>query len=291
MESDSNYLMLNGEAVPVDEAAISPVMNGLYHGTGAFETFLSDAGSIFRFKEHLERLNAGLKFLGFEKDSFMRAESLRKDVDQLLKLNGMDQKKARVRIQVSEAGSGGYESGKPMESVCIITADELAQRASQSVRLVTSPVCVVPSECRPAKFKLSNMLHYRDAMRRARSAGADDALMCTTQGAVAESAIANLFWLKNHIIYTPSEDCDILPGIMRGALIDLLEKSLSDQFQIRQGKYSPADLSDADCIWLTNSVRGLLPVAALDEKPFKTDHPAFILVREKMQHYVRTNSE
>jgi len=287
----SRYLMLNGEIVPAEEARISPEMNGLYHGTGAFETMLSDRGAIFRFEDHTNRLNAGLEYLGFENEVYQNAKSLRRNVDRLLNRNGLQKKRSRVRIQVSEAGAGGYSAPGPLRSLTLITTDELPDVAGKPVRLVTSPVRVVPSACRPARLKLSNMLHYRDAMRRAKSGGADDALMCTMDGSVAESSIGNIFWIKESVIRTPSAACDILPGIMRGALLQMVEESMSDQFQTEEGVFHPDELLHADCVWLTNSVRGLMPVAQLDETHFETDHPAFISIQKKMIGYMKAGSE
>lgn len=289
----SRYLMLNGETISAGEARVSPEMNGLYHGTGAFETMLSDAGGIFRFSDHIDRLHDGLNYLGIEtgKEPRLYTKSLRQDVDRLLKVNGLDKKRVRIRIQVSEAGTGGYSAGAPPRTLTLITADGLADTAGKSVRLVTSPVRVVPSACRPARLKLSNMLHYRDAMRRAKSLGADDALMYNTEGMIAESAIANLFWLKNGVVRTPSAACDILPGIMRRALLQMVEESMSDQLQTEEGVFRPEELHSADCVWLTNSVIGLVPVAQLDETHFETEHPAFLFIQKKMFNYMKAGSE
>ncbi|MDX1590823.1 MAG: aminotransferase class IV, partial [Balneolaceae bacterium] len=127
MGNPSNFLMLNGDAVPSGQASISPEINGLYHGTGAFETFFSEDGSIFRFREHIERLHAGLSYLGFQKENVPEEASLRLNVDELLKLNGLQNNRARIRIQVSEAGTGGYSSNGNLQCITLITAEELSE--------------------------------------------------------------------------------------------------------------------------------------------------------------------
>lgn len=289
--SRPRYLILNGETLPAGEARISPEMNGLYHGSGAFETMLSNRGAIFRFADHVNRLHAGMNYLGLENGTHQNSKRLRKDVDRLLKMNGLENKRARIRIQVSETAAGGYSSLSALRSLTLITADELPDTAGDPVRLVTSPVRVVPSVCRPAAFKLSNMLHYRDAMRRAKREGADDALMYTMDGMIAESAIANIFWLRDGIIRTPSIACDILPGIMRNALLEIIKDEFEERIQVEEGEFGPEELHGADCIWLTNSLRGMWPVVQLDEVSFEAENPVFLSIQKKMLHYIKETSE
>ncbi|PWN06353.1 aminotransferase class IV [Rhodohalobacter mucosus] len=289
--TDSGYVMLNGKILPRDGARISPEMNGIYHGTGAFETMLSDRGAIFRFEDHVQRLQRGLQYLELQSDAFQDAEYLRGDVEKLLDANGLQEKRSRVRIQVSEAGDGGYSTQAPLPGITLITADELPDAAVNPVRLVTSPVRTIPSASRPAELKLSNMLHYRDAMRRAKRKGADDALLLSTGGRVAETAIANIFWFRKGIIRTPSPACDILPGIMRDALKRMVKESFVEQFEMEEGGFHPEDLHGAECAWITNSVRGITPVSSLDETNFETEHPSFMYLKKKMSGYIKAGLE
>lgn len=291
MGKQERFISLNGEIRPAGDAAVSPEMNGLYHGTGAFETFLSDKGRIFRYAEHMDRLNRGLKYLGFNRTVFIQPEKIRIFINQLLDANGLQMKKVRVRVQISDSGTGGYNSEPPDEPLQVITADgQLPSGNNNALILKSSGVCVVPSACKPANLKLSNMLHYRDAMRQARKHGADDALMCTTDGFVAESSVANVFWYKDGQVFTPSADCDILPGIMRNALVELIDEGSVEEIKLNQGRFKPDEIHSAECIWLTNSVMGMVPVSALDHRKFKSDHYVFRLLQERLKNHISETS-
>jgi branched-subunit amino acid aminotransferase/4-amino-4-deoxychorismate lyase len=292
MAEQKRYVYLNGDIRPVPEASVSPEMNGLYHGTGAFETFLTDRGAIFRYGDHIHRLNRGLEYLGLARVFQADPDRLRSAINELLDANRLGDKRARVRIQISDSGSGGYasdsDSGLPL---ILITSDELRPAGKDSLKLKSTGVCVVPAACKPANLKLSNMLHYRDAMRQARKEGADDALMCTTGGLVAESSIANIFWYQNGMVCTPSADCDILPGIMRNALIDWMDGSTNHELKVMEGRFKPDKLRTAECVWLTNSVMGMVPVSDIDGQMYDVNHPSFRLIYRQLQTHIAETSE
>lgn len=281
MSNNNKYVNLNGSILQEDKALIFPGQSGFYYGTGCFETFRADKGRIFRFDSHIQRLYSGLKYLGVPKRLLPSRESLSKQIFELLEANSLVQSDARVRIQISIDEREGY---KIVDNIALNQLIETKKRSGtlQSAKLVLAHTRVVPSICKPAQFKLSNMLHYRNAYREAQKQGADDALMLTVNGYVAETSIANIFWKRGGEIFTPSENCDLLPGIMRNTLIKILQEDVS--LQIRKGEYSLSDIKQADLVWLTNSVSEIQPVKQIDEKKFTTDDSYYNLLRERLQN-------
>ncbi|MEX0823185.1 MAG: aminotransferase class IV, partial [Balneolaceae bacterium] len=114
-----------------------------------------------------------------------------------------------------------------------------------------------------------NMLHYRNAFREAKSAGSDDALLLTVNQNIAETSIANIFWKKGTEVYTPSAECDILPGITRNTVCEMLS-GLSN-INIHEGRYMEDAIYDADTAWTTNSIAGICEVTQLNDYTFNTD--------------------
>jgi branched-chain amino acid aminotransferase len=102
------------------------------------------------------------------------------------------------------------------------------------------------------------------AAREAAAQGAEDALMLNTKGAVACSTIANLFLLKGQSLITPARDQGILTGVMRQALIHSAARL---GLSVEERAVKPAELKKADAVFLTNSLRFIRPVTALDGKP------------------------
>lgn len=274
------FVSVNGELISPREANIPAVSSGLFYGAGCFETMRYETSGIFKFQEHVDRLNRGLAYLDVPELIFTEEETLLKEITGLIQKNGLRNKTVRVRVQASLLETKGYQKDEEFSVVRIITCKEIPEIKPESFKLVTSDICVVPDDCRPANLKLSNMLHYRKAFRQAKQAGADDALMLTVNGYVAESSIANLFWKKGKNIFTPSADCDILPGIMRNCVIEIVKNT--DGLNLKQGTFFPSELADAESIWLTNSVQEIRPVGEIDGKTLPVDFKFVEMLKEAL---------
>jgi branched-subunit amino acid aminotransferase/4-amino-4-deoxychorismate lyase len=279
--------MLNGLCVPEEEAKIPAVTSGLYYGAGCFETFLAENGRIFKFHEHIERLNRGLGYLGVSDDNFIDADKIPGQIKTLLAKNNLSEKPARIRIQVSLADKSGY-SIKENPSLVVIISSQLADKKSNSKKLILSEKSVVPTSARPSDLKLSNMLHYRQAFREAEEKGADDSVMLSSNGFVAETSIANMFWMKDEKIFTPSVDCDILPGIMRNSIIEILKQKMN--YSVKEDRFSMDELLKADIVWLTNSVVGFAPVSGIENISFRIESEFYQDLKKQLRTYKEENS-
>ena len=91
-------------------------------------------------------------------------------------------------------------------------------------------------------------------------------IFLNTKGQLAEGSLSNLFFIKAGTVYTPADDCGLLPGIMRDKVLDLLKENL---ISCEQGCFSLEQLLDADEVFVTNSLMEIMPVHTIDEKTFK----------------------
>lgn len=286
MTKKNRYIWANGKMVRDSDPVLRPETKGLMYGAGCFETLRSYKGKFLHLNLHLERLIKGMEYLDIDPGEQFPADQLRVSIQRLLAENGLSDQDAIVRIQVSDAGMRGYRSNREIQPNVIITTSPLNDRIGQ-YRLSTVSQRVVPSASRPADLKLSNTLHFMQAWREAQKNGADDALMLTSKGMVAESAIANIFWKKGDTIFTPSRDCDILPGLVRQILLELLTRS--PNYHVQEDKFLPADLLDADIVWLTNSVRQILPVASVDGHDFPVETQFYEDLKNAFHLYKEVN--
>lgn len=286
MNNSTNYIILNGELIPEKDAKIPAVTSGLYYGAGAFETFLFESGKIFKFEEHVERLNAGLGYLGVLKNEGVASDLILNQIKKLLKKNNLLEESVRIRIQVSLAEKSGYSLRDDLSLFTIISSSS-ANKVQKSKTLILAENSVVSSSARPAQFKLSNMLHYRQAFREAEQKGADDAVLLNAHGFVAETSIANIFCLKDGNVFTPSIECDILPGIMRNSIIDILKNRM--QFEVKEGKFSLDELMEADSVFITNSAIDFIPVAKFEDVLFDTEISFYSDLRDQLSAYKEIN--
>lgn len=282
MSNHPPYVCLNGKIIKQSEALIPANNSALYYGTGCFETLLVEQSAFFKLKEHIDRLNRGMAYLSGNKVDPLTVNQMKRDTLRLINENHLEQETVKVRIQFSLMEESGYSESENPKTFLLITVS----RASESVKPLTVTIAetrVVPGNSKPADLKLSNMLHYRQAWREAKSAGMDDAILLTAEDYLAETSIGNLFWKKEDEVYTPSTDCDILPGIMRNSLIDILTNKMS--LRVNERKYRLNELKTAESVWMTNSVREVQEISKIDEQGFETDQPFMSELRNWLIEY------
>lgn len=275
------FVSVNGKAVEKRHALIPAVSDGLFYGAGCFETLKSYRGSFLHFDKHADRLNAGIKYLTGTTDDYYSSDTLRKEVDLLLKANKLNDEDSVVRIQASLSDRMSYRVSENFNIMMIITSEKI-KPITGSLKLGTSDISVVPSGCKPSHLKLSNMLHYREAGIKAKNSGYDDALMFTINSHIAETSIGNLFWENDGVVYTPSTVCDILPGIMRSVVIEILNK-LNVPFN--EGEYSQPEVMKSRQVWITNSVREIVKVSKIDGQKFAADNGIFTRIIHEFKRY------
>ncbi len=282
MSKNPDYVCLNGNIIKQGEALIPANNSALYYGTGCFETFLVEQSSFFKLKEHIDRLNRGMAYLSGNKVDSLAVDQMKRDTLRLIKENHLEQEKVKVRIQFSLMEESGYSESENPKSFLLVTGAKV-KKPVKPLSVTIADTRVVPATSKPADLKLSNMLHYRQAWREAKSAGMDDAILLTAEEYLAETSIGNLFWKKADEIYTPSTDCDILPGIMRNSLIDILTNKMS--LRVNEGKYRLNELKTAESVWMTNSLREVQEISKIDEQGFETDQPFMSELRNWLIEY------
>lgn len=283
MADSAEYVLFDGKMIRKQDAKISVGTAGLFYGAGCFETFSADQNRIFNYSAHIERLNGGLKYLGVVENHLLEKTEIRNHISKLIKKNSLSDKPARVRIQISLMDEGGYYVDKNIPPVVYITASA-EKEVKKELTLKRVNTRVVPASAKPSKFKLSNMLHYRKASQEAREDGFDDGLMLTTSDFIAETSISNLFWIRGKVVYTPSEDCDILPGIMRHAVVGVIADS--NEYSIKTGKFELSEIDQAEAVWCTNSVMNIVPVSKIDGRSYDVNHPIFDELRHSLNSYI-----
>jgi len=272
---------VNGKIVPMEEAFIPAVTDGLFYGAGCFETFICYNGKFLHLEKHVHRLNEGIFYLTGTDGHFCSPTGIKKEIRKLLEEGKLANEDTIIRIQAFLSGRTGYQRSKSHRVQTVITASKLEGMTGHQT-LATSDIHVIPASCKPAHLKLSNMLHYRQAGISAKNKGAGDALMLTVHGNIAETSIGNLFWEAGQTVYTPSVKCDILPGIMRSVVIKILNKM---GITVREGEYSREDILDCTQVWFTNSVREIVQVSRIDGQSFKTDTAFMKQLKQELNLY------
>ena len=132
-----------------------------------------------------------------------------------------------------------------------VVAGERPVGSTARVRLITSKVVH-----RPYPHKLVDRERFDRALAEAKAVGADDGLLLTVGGQVAETAIWGVFWWEDGRVAAPALDIGILPSVARariGEMVGGIEERKATLEEIR-----------GRSLFVANSVRGVVPVATLD---------------------------
>lgn len=261
-------IVVDGLFKDSDEPAVPASSRGLMYGEGCFETFRTYRGQTFYLDDHIKRLQDGLTFLGLFQPDELEGKPLKRLLYRLLDKNNLLHRDAIVRLQVWGEGGRGYGRNNSGETHFSLLASECPDKFDPP-KLVTVDTRRIPSESLSSDFKFTNGINYIVAAREAEQEGGDDALMQTIDGWVSETTIANIFWLKEGTVFTPSRSCDILPGITRKIVIYLSERM---GMTVEEGLYPLEEIKDAEAVWVCNSVREVLSVKAINRKTYSRDH-------------------
>ena len=280
-------VMINGVEVSVSDIGENLFSSALFYGTGCFETIRFEKDRILRFDDHMNRLQRGLNYLELPNHLLPEKEILFQKISQIIDEGELNGEMAKIRVQCSLLENNGYHLDSDVQLLTHIRVNRY-KKASHAIKLLTAKTRVIPSDSRPSDLKLSNMLHYRSAYREAVKQNYDEALMLTLDGHIAETSMANIFWAMGNRVYTPSKDCSILPGIMRGVTIELIKRS--DNLTIEEGIFKPDSLLNADLVWLSNSVIELQPVLSIDNTGLKCNEILLKEINSAIQDHNWSNS-
>lgn len=285
MAKHNNWIVYDGDIVAGDQPVVPAVSRGLMYGDGIFETFRTYAGQTFLLDKHLQRLFEGMSILGLQDESHITS-GIRLLVDQLLGKNNLADTDAIVRLQVWRGGARGYHPTEDAGTHFSITASACPDTFANP-SLATVSHRRIPSEALPSTVKFTNGINYILAAREAAEQGGDDALMQTVGGWISETTIANVFWAKGSTIFTPSTNCDLIPGITRRVVINLIEGNSS--WKLQEGQFELDHLLDADVAWICNSVREVLPVRKVDFSSFSVGNLLFSDLKQAFSSYRNAN--
>jgi aminodeoxychorismate lyase len=268
-------VFMNGQIVPEEQAMVSVFDRGFLYGDGLFETIPVYGGRPFRWAQHLERLTRGAEFLNISLP--YSPKELRKFAAELIERN--QQPGGLVRLNVSRGtGPRGYSPKGADSPVVVMTLHPPATAEPQSPirwRLVTSAYRL-PTTDPLASFKTTNKLLQIIVRAEAEAADADDALLLNTNGEVAETSRANVFWVYRDTIYATPSGRGALPGITRAVVLELCQALA---LPTNKKVIKPESLRNSEAIFLTLSSLGIVSVSSLDGEPIN-DSPLVDKLRQ-----------
>jgi branched-subunit amino acid aminotransferase/4-amino-4-deoxychorismate lyase len=216
----------------------------LLRGRSVFETARVYGGRPFLLDRHLARFAISAQRLRLPAPDAAECEQLAE-----LVINACDEKNLGLRL---------YWTGQTLVATAAPIDPELEALRARGLRLMAVPWATGTLASAKSMSYAENMAAQDTAV----AAGADDALLIADDGTVLEAPTANIWWREGERLVTPSLDLPILAGVTRGLLLEIAER------ETIQGVFPLARLLDADEVFVSASIREVMPVAAVDDSAF-----------------------
>jgi branched-chain amino acid aminotransferase len=260
------YFIYNGKTYKEESAILSGNNRGLRYGDGLFETIKSIKGNLQFIDEHFARLWKGLQVLQFSIPKHFTPDYLEDEISLLLKKNSHD-KLARIRLTVFRGDGGLYDEINHKPNLLIQTWALPGDTGEwNSNGLVLGMYTAVKKSCDLlSNLKHNNFLPYSMAAIHAKSQKWNDAVLQNTEGGLCDTTMANIFLIKNEVIYTPALAQGCIAGITRKFLINRLTAA---NYKLIENRLSVEDLLAADEVFLTNSIYNLRWVQNFGDKKY-----------------------
>lgn len=263
---------VNGVLTDEGGATVSVFDHGFLYGEGVYETLRTYNRRPFLLDRHLARLRASaasialrvplddLTFRGLIRDTMAAVDTPGERYIRILLTRGV--------------GELSYDPAAcPTPTVVIIarshteTPPDLAARGATIV--LSSVLRNHPNAVSP-RIKSNNLLNNALAMQEALRAGADEALMCSYKGELAECAQSNIFLVRNGEALTPPLATGLLEGVTRNFVFEV---GAEVGIPVREQTLRVADLDTADELFLTGTTREVLAVTRVADRAVGTGAP------------------
>lgn len=290
----SEFIWMDGQMVPYDQATVHFINPTLHYGLGVFEgirCYKTPKGAgVFRLREHMERFIESIHILGIIDIPYSVEQLVSATLDTIRK-NGFDE--CYIRPLMYLDGPLGLDMDKSQVRIGIASWEwgpYLGEEAVRSgIHMMVSSFTRLHPNINMTKSKVSgNYVNSMLVKTLALRSGYDEAVIMDPQGYVAECTGENLFMVRKGVIYTPPLAL-VLEGITRDAII-ILAKELG--YDVIEKQITRDQLYIADEIFITGTAAEVVGVRRLDYREIGNGKlgPVTIKIIEAYQDAIHGNS-
>jgi branched-subunit amino acid aminotransferase/4-amino-4-deoxychorismate lyase len=260
-------IYLNRTMVEATKARVAPVSSAMLYGRGVFTTLAIYNSKPFLWTKHWERLVTHAGKLGIDL-SGLTEKNVGDALCKLIAVNQVTHGRARA-ILLARSGRDVWKT-KPTgakNTDLIIMTGEPHKKPASGLSLAVSPHRL--STFSPTTgIKSLNYLDHVLSWEEAQSRDFDEAVMLNERGEIVSGTLANIFWVTNGAIHTPTLSTGAMAGVTRECVIDVAAKHF---IPVIEGVYEMPALTDADEIFLTSSGLGVAPVTTFDFRRYNCE--------------------
>ena len=270
------FIWFNGDLVPWADAKVHVLTHGLHYASCVFEGERVYGGEIFKLREHTERLFFSAETLGFEipytieeiDDACRKAVDAQNIVDGYVRpfawrgseMMGVSAQNNKINVAVASWEWPSYFDPEQRKKGIRVDLAKFKRPSPETI----------PCHAKAAGLYMICTLSKHAAEKK----GYADALMLDYRGFVAEMTGANVFFVQDGVIHTPTPDC-FLDGITRRTVIDLARRR---GYEIVERHIKPEELTDFSECFITGSAAEVTAVSEIGPYTFQPSQLTFNLM-------------
>lgn len=261
------WIWMDGEYLPWRECNVHVLTHAIHYGGAAFEGQRAYNGKIFKLEEHTDRLFKSAQLLGYE-IPFTKNDINDACNELLVKNEFVDAYCRPVVWRGSEMMGVSAQQNTIHAAIAVWEWPSYFSPESKlrGLRLDISDWRRPAPDTAPTDAKASGLYMICTMSKHAaESKGFDDALMYDYRGQIAEATGANIFFVKDGELHTPTPDC-FLDGITRRTVIDLAKKR---QIKVTERAIMPEEMADFEQAFLTGTAAEVTPLSEIGPYNFE----------------------
>lgn len=251
---------LNGEFVNLQEAKVSVLDRGFLFGDSLYEVFPVYHGKPFAMDAHLDRLQQGLDKINLKLEQ--SRETLIKIINEVISKNNHESQYINIQVTRGVGEKRDHAMPSSYQPTLLVMAFPFTLKSIKEMSAGLTAVTVTDTRWQHCDIKATTLLANVMCLQEAKEKKSDEAILIRDNKAV-EAISSNLFIVHKGLIKTPPLD-NILAGITRHIILEIAKKL---GLAHTEDHITLEELSDAEEIWLTGSVREIMPVLKLNDKP------------------------
>ena len=255
---------LNDKYLDIQEAKISPLDRGFLFGDAIYEVIIAVNRKPFELDAHLTRLKKNISSLKYSlSDQFDLEETILEVISRNKFLNQV------IYVQISRGTDivRDHIPSNDLSPTLFVSSHELKTDFSQSSG--EKAILLEDFRWRKSQIKATSLLANVIYRSEAKHQEVFETILFEN-GFITEGAVSNVFCCIDNKIFTPPLTENILPGVTRKVILELIQDT---SFEYEETKITVDSFLSAEEIWVTNSTKGVIPIIELDGKKIGSGLP------------------
>jgi|TARA_B110000240_G_scaffold27445_2_gene28704 D-alanine transaminase len=256
---------LDGAYLPIEEAKISPLDRGFLFGDGVYEVVPSYAGTMVGFAPHIARMQDGLAAIGMTLD--WSESDWAELCNRLISENGTGNLGLYLHVSRGADTRRFHAFPKNVNPTVFAFTFEIAPPPVADKALAHGYHVATAKDLRwrrchiKSTALLGNVLHFQQGYE----SNCDETILYNSNNELTEASACNAFIVKDGVVITPPLDSQLLPGITRHIVLDILRKD--GAIKVEERVVTMDEVNNADEVWITSSSKEIAPVTQIDGVP------------------------